>query len=216
MPCGASEGIAAIGHGPDHTLKLTPPSHAAGWPGRRLQRALPSLVEMRSAWPGLGAPPDRVVREDPVKRQDGRGENPTSCVARRPLQTSVGVAGATWRRGANCENPRSTRFADSGSHLAPASVTRPSTWNAFRPRRSPSVGSLGNVSPGRESLELLHHALCVGYRKLLLVHRRPGHPCHAENSVPTGLGRQIRMTDSARSNGAGTGALRVSRSSLNK
>jgi hypothetical protein len=102
------------------------------------------------------------------------------------------------------------------SPLAPASVAKPSTWSVFRPHRSPSVGSLDNVSPGRGSLDLLHRTRCVAYRKWLLVHRRPGHPPELTSSVPTSLWRQIRMTDSARSDGTETGAFRVSRSTLSK
>ena len=100
-----------------------------------------------------------------ASRSGGEGGNPTSCVARRHVQTSVGVAGATSRRGTDSGNPRRTRCANPRSPLAPASVAQPSIWSVFRPRCSSLIGSLGNVSPGRGSLELLHRAICVDYRK---------------------------------------------------
>ena len=70
----------------------------------------------------------------------------------------------------------STQNAFRGFWIAPRPGKCCPTFD-LRPRRFPSVGSLGNILPGRGSLELLHHALCVVYRKWLLAQRRPGHPC---------------------------------------
>ena len=128
---------------------------AAGTLKRELQRLEFSLQAAprdgrwkdRSRWEQAG----RVATFQAVRRPTGK---------RHGSSPHRGGAAGGWTNGTS-------------RHAAPSPRYR---VRAEEIRTCGAVSPLGDVSPGRRSLELLHGPLCVAGRKSLLIPRRPGHP----------------------------------------